>query len=502
VLELLLCLADLFWSEHALVSTEERYNARAGLQLMCGHGEALWELQYTNFCGGCSAEAVLSVPVYRALGGTVLAWKLVPLSFHLGILALGAWVLRRLGGLESAVIWMALFIGAPAFYRSLALTGFGNHAEVGLFPLLSLVLIGVAASQESKLHQGVLALMAGLVSGLGLWFSYTSAFALPALALVAGLALRTQALPILAGLPLGFVPWWRYHGRTEGGVDGALDRWLQVDFAPLGAFKRWLWSDPVSSLWPAEEPGLDQAIWWLLLLGLAGWGMRALVLDREKGALRWWPLVALFGLLAAWWIRHDLWSDNPPVMAYDPFNMRYRVPLIPLLFLGAAASVVRERDRLGLRVILALLVVMGLGQRLAAWEPGSQQVLAGVYEPGPEPDRTVPSGDPPQRRLGGMSRPQDLQAALDFLDGHVDPLDECRQDHVSELGRRAGLALRQSKDSPVIGTLAERWSQLSVGEREALASGLDRGLQTGTGSVSKKAARSRLLMAIPELRLE
>jgi hypothetical protein len=504
ILELVLCLVDLFYTDHALVSTEERYNARAGMQLLCGHTDRVWELQYTDFCGGCTAEAWLAVPAYATFGGTVLAWKLVPLSFHMAVTALATGLTRWVAGSQAAVACLALFIGAPAFYRSLALTGFGNHTEVGVFPLLAILMVAEAIRRgvASTWSQPLLLVGAGAVSGLGLWFSYTSAFAVPALAIVTGLALGRRALLIGVGLPLGLVPWWRYHSQSTSGTEGSMDRWLQLDLAPLGAMKRWIWSDPVSSLWPAESPGIDQVFWWLLLLSLTAWGLRVLQRDGEGGVLRLWPLLALGGLLGAWWLRHDLWSDNPPVLSYDPFNMRYRAPLIPLLFVGAAASLRMAGDaQRGLRMGLALLVAMGLGDRIGSWEADRRPVLSGVYEPGPEPDRTVPSGEPRQKRHVAQGRPQDLQAAMEFLDSHLDVREECREDHISELGRRAGLALRQDQGELVSEILTARWPELSPRERAALAQGLQRGMETGGSEVSLNAARTGLLHELPDLRL-
>ena len=366
------------------------------------------------------------------------------------------------------------------------------------------IVVGAAMRREASPAwiPSLLMVGAGVVSGLGLWFSYTSAFALPALAMVAAMVLGRRALWLAAGLPLGMLPWWRYHGQSTSGAEGALERWLQLDLAPVGAMTRWIWSDPVSSLWPAERPGLDQACWWLLLLGLALWGLRVLHREGQGGPLRLWPALALCGLLGAWWLRHDLWSDNPPVRGYDPFNMRYRAPLIPLLFMGAAAGLSGRGDwRRGLRLGLALLVAMGLGDRLGHWAPERRAVLSGVYAPGPEPDRTVPSGEPRQKRPAAQSRTQDLWAAADFLDSHRDIRAECREDHVSELGRRAGMALRQEHSDQALQLLEQRWPELTSGERAALAKGLERGMESDGAGASASAARARLLLALPELRL-
>ena len=78
LVELLSTIGDLLLGPWARTHWEELFNARAGVQFACGHLDRAWEMQYRTFCGGCTAEGVLAVPLYVLLGPTVLAWKAVP----------------------------------------------------------------------------------------------------------------------------------------------------------------------------------------------------------------------------------------------------------------------------------------------------------------------------------------------------------------------------------------------------------------------------------------
>ncbi len=95
------------------IGGEERYNARAGVMLACGHSDALLEMQYQSFCGGCTADALAAAPLFARLGPTVLAWKLVPAALHLICAGAGAWLARRVVGGAAPAPLQAQMLGAP-----------------------------------------------------------------------------------------------------------------------------------------------------------------------------------------------------------------------------------------------------------------------------------------------------------------------------------------------------------------------------------------------------
>jgi hypothetical protein len=447
---------DLWFGPWSRMHWEERFNARAGVQLTCGHWDRIWEMQYRSFCGGCTAEAALAAPIFSLLGPTVLAWKIVPVAFHLGVTFLGTLAARLAGGPRAALLWLALMIAAPGFYRDLALTGWGNHVESTVFPLGAVLLLALAARSSAWVRSPLL-LMAGAWAGLGLWFCHTSAHALPALGLAAVLATRWQSPAFLAGLPLGALPWWIYQPLSSDQNHGTdwlqslhpapWDRWVEWFAGPM--LRDGLWSPfDYGDLGPLPE------LWWTALWGLAGiggiWALRA-VWRREvpdRGAALLGP-VAVVSLVVAYGLRFDLWQQLPDSATDPSLNLRYLSPLIPMLWLAAAlapqALVARPRIRRVALGALGLMVLGGLGARISQWERGHGPELAeGVYAHSGWPDRTVPPGQPPQQLARMWHRPSDIQAARDFIASHTDPLAECAWDHWQELGRRLGLAMART----------------------------------------------------------
>jgi len=154
--------------------------------------------------------------------------------------------------------------------------------------------------------------------------------------------------------------------------------------------------------------------------------------------------VALGGLILAYSVRYDLWQNLPDPYESNTFNLRYRAPLVPMLSLLAAVTVAWpksvSRQRTVAWISLAL-VAFGLTQRMRTWDGFRQSVPdLRVYAHDGWPDKTVPVGEPYKPLRRNQGRVQDIDAAVDYLHDHVDPLVDCRLDHVFELGRRLGLA--------------------------------------------------------------
>ena len=129
--------------------------------------------------------------------------------------------------------------------------------------------------------------MAGAVTGLGLWFSYTSAFAIPALLLVGFWSLRSHFLPVLLGIPLGFalvaIP--NPNGErcfSRLGPDGL--RW--ISFAgrvePMG-----MAGPPFPAFGPPKNR-IGSIFLVVQFVGFGLFGLRTMIRDKEQGALRWW----------------------------------------------------------------------------------------------------------------------------------------------------------------------------------------------------------------------
>ena len=485
--EVLATVADLcFGPWGPRVHWEERFNARAGVQLACGHADAVWAMQYRTFCGGCTAEAVMAAPLFTGFGPTVRVWKLVPVFFHLGITGFGALLARRAVDERAAVAWLLLMIGAPGFYRDLALTGWGNHAESTFFPLAAAGLVVLGRGRVPVQALG------GAIAGLGLWFCHTSAHALLALGVLGLMMGRWRVLAAAAAFPVGMIPWYRYHQVDTQAKDWTRDWAGVLDPAPLDELWRWLAGDFMrAGLWPSGVPevagristdypelGVVPTVWWgafwvaALLGGLLG--VIAVWRKQAHPAALFGPL-ALLGLLLAYALRHDLWAETPEDLTFASFNLRYRTPLFPMLALCLTPLVAWRQAGVVVWPVVLGLAGLGAGMRTTQWDEWrSAHDGLSVFLADTRPDRTVPTGQPPQRRVQSQGRPQDVQAALTFLDNHEDPLVECRADHLAETGRRIGLGI----EDPAVVALAEAAFARTEGDEDVrwLADGIARGL--------------------------
>jgi len=477
VVEVLACAADLALGPYARLHWEEVYNVREGLQIACDHAEAAYAMQYRAFCGGCTAEAWMAVPVFAVLGPSVLAWKLVPLTFHLAIVAAGALFLRRHSD-RAAAAWLLLMIGAPGAYRDLAWTGWGNHAESTAFVLIAGALL-LSPRPGWARH-----LAAGGIAGLGVWFCYTSLHGLPAVLVVAQPAL----LPVLAlGVAGGFAPRWWFHQARPQSAELEADKWLGVELAPPERLWEWFAGDYLrTSLWdPLEywDLGSWPTVWWAGLVVATVWGLLR-VRGQRVGRF---AAAALFALVAAYALRHDLWYRNPDLDMTRTFNLRYRAPLVPLLMLGAAW---------GPRGLVVPIALFGLVQRASLWDADrGDQLDRVVYTRDATVDKTVPTGDPPQRRARMQGRPQDVAAALEALAGHDDLYPSCRQHHVYELGRRVGIGLSEGW---IGGTVASDARAIARGAEERIAfdEGAGRRLVSTDGELAVTDVPDALLPAV------
>ncbi len=202
---LLVCLSQalaLFNPDFVVIDCEERFNAAHGVSLAQGHWNALLDLQYRNFCGGCTFDAAVGGLLFTILPPTFAAWKLVALAFSAAIAGVGVAVLQRVVHLRAAVLFLALIVLAPGTWVRLALLAWGNHYEAGLFCLA--LLFWAARPPSDRAHLGV-----GLFAGFALWFGFSSTYAVVALVGLLLLRRRFGALfAFLLGAASAPTLWW------------------------------------------------------------------------------------------------------------------------------------------------------------------------------------------------------------------------------------------------------------------------------------------------------
>lgn len=308
----------------AEVDPEELYNAGVAWMVGHGHADALFAMQYREFCGGCSLDAVLGAPLLRLAGPRWLAWKLVPIGFSMLLAGAGTALVARVEGRAAAAAFAALVLLPPRAFLHLSLIGWGNHYEAGVVGALGL-LLAVAA-------RGALArVAAGALLGSAVWIGFSGAFA-PLAALVVLLAGRrwSAALQVAIGLPLGLLPWAVQYASTE------LHPFVTIyqDGESTPALAR-----VPSKLGTLLKPGQLVALFGLprTLPGwLAGWAVAgsglvagAMALRDRRGAAG----AALAGL-AAWTatylvVRFQIYDPRWPEIAV-PGSVRYAAPIFPL----------------------------------------------------------------------------------------------------------------------------------------------------------------------------
>ncbi len=495
-LELLAHLLDLALGPWGKMHWEERFNARAGVQFACGHVEAMDTLQYRTFCGGCTAEALVAAPLFAALGPTVLVWKAIVGGFHMALTAMGALLVRRLVGAAAACAFVALIFAAPGWYLELSHTGWGNHFESTAFPLAAILLIAHAAGRGLAARLGLLFIAGGMV-GLGLWFGQTSAWALPALLLAASIVGRTAVVAFGVGTLVGMLPLFSYYKDKPGETDASMDWWTGRQVAGMPELADWLGGPWLrDNLWDPTvfgDLGATPGLWWAALWALATLGMGRILIqwrwgvNRPPSALAAFLPLSLLSLVAVYWLRYDLWSNLPDPYANGAFNLRYRTPLVPLLTMSAALAIGWPWRRPLLRAIVlgigGAMVLFGGAQRVGLWtSPQWALVGLGVYQHDGWPDKTVPTGTPPQPLRRGQGRPTDIHAALGWLDAHEDPLADCRLDHSYELGRRLGLRAADPTADDIAPFAQDGWTTTDPGPgRTLFAQGIARGLMQDSG---------------------
>lgn len=458
VLEVLLTGLDIVFGPWSVVGFEEGRNARAAMQVACGHGDRVLALQYRHFCGGCTAEALLGAPVFWVLGPSVWAWKLVPLAFHAVTMAAGGVLVGRTGKSGAVWRWGAWMVASPLAYRELVLTGWGNHVESGAFALGSVALMLAALDARRWGVRWLGCVAAGVWLGLGLWFCRTSAWALVPMGALGLWAGRRGGMLWLLGLPAGLWPLWHYYESRPEAWAGERARLGALVLAEPSALWAWVVGDlGPARLWPSVSPGVDGlgALWVGLAVVLGVWGLR-----RQR-----WVALGALGMGLAWALRADLWAQVPGLTDFSPFDWRYRAPMWPLLAVGLAAGL----GRVKMRIIAVLMVGFGLSWRVSQWElePNPGGVVA-AYGVDGTPDPTVPEGVPPVRQLLRQGRRVDLERAVSWVEGHDDALDECHQHHIVEQGRRAGLGVRDGERPDVVAW----WAGLSLGDRMMAQRGL------------------------------
>jgi len=231
------CIA-ISWNLPATTYWEEAYRWVAAREIANGATEPLFSYQADHYQGGSVVMILLSAGFMRVFGESPAIMKLSSVLVSSTTLTLLYVLGRKIFGRATAVCASAVYLAGPTLVAYWGVVVMGSHGESISFSLAQLLLFFGLLDGSWRRPAGWLAF--GLVSGLGLWFCYTSGLSLLACALAWLLLERAPRLREIAwatgGGILGLVPWLVYNssrgfaglGRILQlfGLESAPDPWI------------------------------------------------------------------------------------------------------------------------------------------------------------------------------------------------------------------------------------------------------------------------------------
>ena len=199
----------LYWEEdHRWASAEE---------LLSGVGRPLLDYQADHYQGGSLVLVLMVTALFGAFGPSLLGLKLAAVGFGAATLVALYVLGRSCFGRSVGVLAAAALLTGPPLLAFSGLVGMGSHGESALFSAIQILLFAQLLSSRSQGPGPWLAF--GLVSGLGLWFCYTSGLSLLACAITWLMLEDTQQpkqlLAAAAGACAGLTPWLVYNVQYD-----------------------------------------------------------------------------------------------------------------------------------------------------------------------------------------------------------------------------------------------------------------------------------------------
>jgi len=225
---------------------EESYRWVVAHELLTRPALPFLEYQADHYQGGSLVMSLLTVPFFALFGESIRTLKMSALAVSAGTLTMLFIVGRRFFGRPVGVLVGLAYLAGPPLVAFWGLAVMGFHGESVLFSLVQIYLfLGILTGRR----RGFPAWAAlGLVSGLGLWFCYTTALSLAACGLtwllLRGMPRWRDLLWAALGGLLGLVPWLIYNLRYafQGGV-----RILEI-FGLRDPIESWTSQGPLSKL--------------------------------------------------------------------------------------------------------------------------------------------------------------------------------------------------------------------------------------------------------------
>lgn len=196
---------------------EEAYRWVAAVEILRGPVEPLLDYQADHYQGGSLVMILIAVSLLRIFGENFVVMKLGAVLMSATTLCLLYVLGGRLWGRAVGVIAALAYLAGPPLVAYWGLVVMGSHGESILFSLLQLLLFFEILSGQWRTTWSWA--FFGFVSGLGLWFCYTSGLSLAACGISWILLKRMpqvrELFGALAGALLGLVPWFAYNVTRE-----------------------------------------------------------------------------------------------------------------------------------------------------------------------------------------------------------------------------------------------------------------------------------------------
>jgi 4-amino-4-deoxy-L-arabinose transferase-like glycosyltransferase len=219
---------------------EEDHRWAAAVEILDDPVQPLFDYQADNYQGGSMVLIGLLTALFAVFGESVIALKAAALLFASATLVALYGLGRIWFGARVALFAGAVYVAGPPLLAYSSLLVMGSHGESALFTLAQLIVLLGLLDGRFRTPTGWAAF--GVISGLGVWFCYTTGIGLLACGLT-WLLLERWPRPqelgaAAAGFLVGLGPWFVYNVQNDfvgflrlvelfGGGD-PIDAWEEV----------------------------------------------------------------------------------------------------------------------------------------------------------------------------------------------------------------------------------------------------------------------------------